>query len=102
MARVVIGTLGIIFLVIYFGMATGCLETENRRTTALTKEAMEKYEADLKAGKKIDMNSYLQKEKTYSNNISKLALGTSSIIEKGFNTIINYLFREVDRAVNSK
>lgn len=102
MARVVIGTLGIIFLVIYFGMATGYLETENRRTTALTKEAMEKYEADLKAGKKIDMNSYLQKEKTYSNNISKLALGTSSIIEKGFNTIINYLFREVDRAVNSK
>jgi len=101
-ARVVIGTLGIIFLVIYFGMATGYLETENRKTTALTKEAMEKYEADLRAGKKIDMNSYLQKEKTYSNNISKLVLGTSSIIEKGFNTIINYLFREVDKAVNSK
>lgn len=100
--RIVIGTLGIIFLVIYFGMASGYLETENRKTTALTKEAMEKYEADLRAGKKIDMNNYLQKEKTYSNNISKLALGTSSIIEKGFNAIINYLFREVDKAVNSK
>lgn len=101
-ARVVIGTLGIIFLVVYFGMATGYLEIENQKKTALTKEAMERYEADLKAGKKIDMNNYLQKEKVYSNNISKLALGTSSIIEKGFNTIMNYLFKEVDKAVNSK
>ncbi len=97
-----IGTLGIIFLVVYLGMASGYLEVENERKTALTKEAMEKYEQDLRAGKKIDVNNYIVKEKVYSNRISNLVLGTSSIIEKGFNTIINYFFSEVDKAVNAK
>ena len=100
--RMVGGTLGIIFLVVYFGMASGYLEVENRKKTALTQEAMEKYEQDLKAGKKIDLNNYLVKEKVYSNHISEIVLGTSSVIEKGFNVIMNYLFREVDKAVKSK
>lgn len=101
-ARLIIGTLGIIFLVVYLGMASGYLEVENQKKTALTQEAIEKYEQDLKAGKKIDIDSYIVKEKTYNNKISSLILGTSSIIEKGFNTIINYFFQEVDKAVNAK
>lgn len=100
--RVVIGVLGIIFLVVYFGMATGYLEVENRKKTALTEEAIRKYEQDLKAGKKIDMKNYITEEKVYSNRISNVALGATGIIEKGFNTIIDYLFSEVDRAVNTK
>jgi len=100
--RMIIGVLGIIFLVVYFGMASGYLEVEQQRKTTLTKEAMEKYEEDLKAGRKIDMNDYKPKEKIYSNKISNGLLKTSGIIEKGFNTIINYLFSEVDKAVKSK
>ncbi len=100
--RMVAGVLGIIFLVVYFGMASGYLEVEQQRKTALTKEAMEKYEKDLKSGKKIDLNSYQPKEKTYSNKISNVLLKTSGVIEKGFNSIINYLFSEVDKAVKAK
>ena len=91
----------IIFLVVYLGMATGYLEVENQRRTTLTKEAMEKYEQDLKEGKAIDIKNYLEEEKVYSNKISNIALGASSIIEKGFNTILNYLFSEMNKAVNS-
>lgn len=101
-ARMVIGVLSIIFLVVYFGMASGYLEVENRRKTVLTQEAMEKYEKDLKEGKKIDASSYLAEEKIYSNHISNMVLEASSIIEKGFNAILNYLFSEVDKAVKSK
>lgn len=101
-ARMIIGILGIIFLVVYFGMATGYLEVENRRKTALTEEAMEKYERDLKAGKKIDAKNYLTEKKVYSNHISNVVLGATGIIEKGFNTIMDYLFHEVDKAVNTK
>lgn len=101
-ARLVIGTFIIIFLVVYLGLATGYVEADNAKKTRLTEEAMEKYEQDLKAGKKIDVKNYMEEEKVYSNRISNVALGTSSIIEKGFNAIMNYLFSEVDKAVNSK
>lgn len=100
--RMVIGVLGIVFLVVYFGMASGYLEVENRRKTALTQEAMEKYEKDLKEGKKIGMDAYLVEKKVYSNHISSVVLEMSSIIEKGFNAILDYLFSEVDKAVKSK
>ena len=43
----------------------------------------------------------VEEEKVYSNKISNIALGASSIIEKGFNTILNYLFSEMNKAVNS-
>ncbi len=99
-ARIIIATFFIVFLVVYLGMATGYLEVENSKKTILTNEAIKRYEEDLKKGKRIDLENYLEEEKVYSNRISNMALGASSIIEKGFNAILNYLFSEMNKAVN--
>ena len=63
---------------------------------------MQKYEKDLKEGKQIDVKDYLEEEKVYSNRVSNMALGASSIIEKGFNSILDYFFSEMNKAVNNK
>ena len=61
----------------------------------LTEEAIQKFEKDVKAGKKIIASNYLPKEKDYNNKVSKLGIKTSGFIEKSFDKglqlIMNYL-----------
>ena len=47
----------------------------------LTEEAIEKFEKDLKAGKKINPKNYLPKEKNYNNKVSNYGRKTSRLIE---------------------
>ena len=70
------------------------------------KELEEKYgvkvlpiQADVSSGKEIVASNYLEKEKDYNNNLSKLGIGISNLIEKGFDTIMNFIFNEVEKAI---
>ena len=50
------------FLVIYFSELTGYYEYQNYKKATLTEEQIKKFEEDVKNGKEVDINKYLEKE----------------------------------------
>lgn len=68
----------------------------NRRV--LTKEAMQQFEKDVKAGKKIIASNYLPKEKDYNNKVSKIGIKTSELIEKSFDKGLHYIMKYLNSA----
>ncbi len=97
--RIICLTLIITFLIIYLAQATGYYEVKNSNKTKLTNEAIKRYEKDIKEGKNVDVNDYVEEEKVYSNNITKLTSNVSRGIEKSLNYIMNYMFKEMSKAV---
>lgn len=89
----------IFFFALYFSQYTGYYDFSDNSKTVLTDEAIKKFEADVKAGKKIDASNYLEKEKNYSNKASKLGMKISLIIEKAFNKGMNAIFNELEKTV---
>ena len=58
------------FITLYISQATGYYEYEQSRKTAFTEEQIRKFEQDVKDGKEIDINTYLENtNKDYQNNI---------------------------------
>ncbi len=97
--RIIVGTLIITFLILYVAQGTGYYEVKNNSKARLTEDALKRYEQDIKDGKQIDLNNYMEEEKIYTNNITKLTSNVSRGIEKGMNYVMEYLFREMSKAV---
>lgn len=101
-ARIVIFTLFILFLALYFTQTTGYYEFENKRATELTKEQIEKFEEDVKNGKDVDATDYLNiDKKDYDNKLSDASLSISEKIEDIFNKGMEKLFGALEGAMNS-
>ena len=66
----------------------------------LTEEAINKFERDLKLGKKINPKDYLPKEKNYNNKASEYARKTSKYIEIGFNRGLKYIMQYIESLQN--
>ncbi len=101
-AKLVMLTLLVFFIALYISQLTGYYEYTESKKTTLTKEAIEKFEKDVKNGKEVEAKNYLQEEKEYNNKASNLGIKISGLIEKGFNKTMNALFKEIDKAVNEK
>ena len=90
-------TLLLIFIVIYVSDMKGYYAYSNYKKSILTEEGIRKFEEDIESGRAIDVNDYIEKDKDYSNNISRATLKVSnklsSFIRKGivdfFDSIIN-------------
>ena len=68
----------------------------------LTEEQIKEYEEDIAAGKDVTIKDYLNKDKVnYENNISKLGLDLSYLIENIFNKGMNSFFDMLNDAVSS-
>ena len=68
----------------------------------LTDEQIKEYEEDIAAGKDVTIKDYLTKDKVnYENNISKLGLDLSYLIENIFNKGMNSFFDMLNEAVSS-
>ena len=73
--------IGIILLIFFLALYLSSYNTsyyENKNI--LTEDAIKRFEKDLKEGKKINVNNYIEKEKTeeftnYRDNLSRLILG---------------------------
>lgn len=91
----------ILFATLYFSQAAGYFEYTTRKTNTLTEEAVKKFEKDIESGKKINANDYIKKENDYNNSLSKLGSSMSSAIETSFNYIMNFIFKEINGAMNS-
>lgn len=95
-------TLVVFFIALYCSQLTGYYEYTESKKTTLTEEAIKRFEKDVAEGKEVEAKNYLQEEKEYNNKASNLGIKISSLIEKGFNKTMNSLFKEIDKAVNSK
>lgn len=98
--RIVIFTLIILFGTLYITQALGYYEYSNRKINTMTEAEVKKIENDIKSGKKVDASDYVKKKNDYNNRLSKSGMAISKIIDKLFTGIMNFLFSEVDKAVN--
>lgn len=86
----------IIFITIYISQASGYYEYELHKKTELTNEEIIKFEKDIKEGKNIDLNDYLENtNKDYSNSFSKMGSSfsntTSKYIKKGIDEAFKFI-----------
>lgn len=71
------------FTAIYVSEATGYYEFEQHNKKVLTEEKIKEFEQDIKDGKNIDLNNYIENNETnYESKISKLGNQLSKNIEK--------------------
>lgn len=90
----------IFFLALYSSQVSGYYEYGQYKKTALTNEAIKKYEEDIKKGKEIESENYINSTyKDYSNGLSKIGFKTSSFIEKIFTKGIKSTFRYLSKLV---
>ena len=92
----------ILFIALYTMQLTGYYEYTESKKTTLTDDAIARFEKDVAEGKEISAKNYLVEEKNYNNTASQFGMKLSSLIEDGFNKAMNALFKEVEKAVNSK
>lgn len=101
-ARLIILILVFLFFVLYFMQASGYNEYARNKENMLTEEQIKEYEEDIAAGKDVTIKDYLNKDKiNYENNISKLGLDLSYLIENIFNKGMNSFFDMLNDAVSS-
>ena len=82
--------------------ASGYNEYAKNKENMLTEEQIKEYEEDIAAGKDVTIKDYLNKDKVnYENNISKLGLDLSYLIENIFNKGMNSFFDMLNDAVSS-
>ncbi len=72
-----------IFITLYISQATGYYEFEQYKKTELTKEKIEQFEKDVKEGKDIKIENYMETVKTdYNNKATKIGIKMSNTIKK--------------------
>lgn len=89
------------FLSLYFTTLGGYYEYNLSKKNILTQEAIERFEKDVKAGKKIIASNYIEEEKDYSNKASRLALKISNLVSAGFDKTIKFIFKQIENNINS-
>ena len=65
----------------------------------LTNQAIEKFEEDIKDGKDVLLEDYLQNEKSYSTKTSTASLKVSNKLENIISNGIKYIFRKISNVV---
>lgn len=91
-------SLFITFLSLYLSQNTGYFEYQNQKKTALTEKQIQKFEKDVKNGKEIDLQKYIEEgNPNYQNTISKAGLNISEASEKVIRKIINTSFKALSK-----
>ena len=85
-----------IFVASYFVEKTGYYDYKLQEKTILTSEQIKKFENDIKEGKEVDIETYLnENKKDYSNNITtnvtKLSITANKYLKRGIESIFNVL-----------
>ncbi len=82
------------FFALYLSQSTGYFEYRNSKKVALTSKQIEKFEEDVKNGKNVDIEKYIDvNNKSYQNSISKAGLSISTTTEKLIQKLINGSFK---------
>lgn len=94
--KIVMVTLFIAYVSLYFLTATGYYDGNIRRKVEFTESQIEEFEKDLAAGEKVDIKDYLESQnKDYTNKVSSFGYKMSTNIDKfisgGIEQILNIL-----------
>lgn len=90
------------FIILMLAQSQGYYKTRSEKAKALTDEQIAKFEKDINAGKKIDLNKYvLYEDKDYTNKISSYIYTISLKLENIFDTAIKLIFNGASEAVNN-
>ena len=89
-----------IFLTMFVSNKYGYYEYKKQEQVTLTAEQIKQFEEDVKNGKNIDLENYLEKtNKNYQTKFSQLGLNISNsianTIEKGVNNFFGYISKFV-------
>lgn len=99
--KLIVLSMLIIFLVMFFSSSGGYYEYELNKRSTLTQEAIDRFEQDVKEGKEVDVNEYLvEDKKDYSNKFSKAGLDLSKKIGQLFSEGVKLIFNSVGNFVN--
>ena len=94
--RFIFISLLVLFLVLYISQSTGYHEFEQHRKVVLTEAKIKEFEADIKSGKKIDVNDYIVDiTKNYNNKMSTSGLKLSKSLAKGYNNVIGTMYKVI-------
>lgn len=91
----------IFFLIVYFSYQNGYYIDKNKEKMILTEEKIKEYENDLKNGVDVTSKDYIIVPNNYDNSYSRLSLSISKKIEKGFDTIIKYMFGKINKTISN-
>lgn len=86
----------LIYIALLIAFESGYYENKLSNKTALTKEAMERFEADVDNGQVVDIKDYLTEDRIdYSNSVTKLgnkiSNGVSEVMTKGISGLFDCL-----------
>jgi len=91
----------VLFFCLFFANSAGYYEYKLSQKTNLTDEAIKQFEQDIKDGKEVDVNDYIDdKTKNYDNNLTKINKKVSESISKVFGGSLKYFFKYISNAVN--
>lgn len=80
---ITLGVLFIIYLSLFISQSTGYYELKQHNKMMLTNESMKRFEEDIKNGKDISINDYVDTtKKDYSSKVGDIGNKTSTIIQK--------------------
>jgi hypothetical protein len=87
---IVLSLLFAVFMTLYISQATGYYDYEQYKKVELTKDKIAEFEQDVKDGKEIKIEKYLQNVKTdYNNSASRAGIQFSNTISKYVKSTIN-------------
>jgi len=90
----------ITFLTLYLSQATGYYEYGNYKKSALTEEQIKKFEEDVKAGKNIKIEDYVENTNvSYSNRASSVGSKVSETINNGVKAGIENFFGALNKII---
>ena len=91
--------IGIILLIFFLALYLSSYNTsyyENKNI--LTEDTIKRFEKDLKEGKKINVNNYIEKEKNYNNKVSTYTLKLSNLIDKCINKSLKLVLKYLENS----
>lgn len=91
------------FTFLFIASNNGYYEYQRQEKVNLTKDAIARFEQDIKDGKKVDIKDYLPEEKkNYENKITKINQKISKKIEQGFSSCLKLFFKYITSSLEEE
>ena len=92
-----------VFLTVFVSNKYGYYEYQKHQEVTLTAEQIKKFEQDVKDGKQIDIENYLEStNKNYQTKLSQAGLNVSNSLASIVKTSVDGFFKYIDSVVTQK
>ena len=89
----------LLFLALYFAYQNGYYERILRDKTTITNIQIEQFEQDIKDGKDVSIEDYLEEKKDYSTKLGKTSLKVGDNLQKIINSGVKFIFKKISSIV---